>query len=442
MALTTTALDEKQATDARAMITRGIEWLISRARPDKKAFKLRWGSQKDEDARVFGEWEIVQTAYTLSRLGQALAELRAAGDSAAMFPQSLVPMLRHLETSISASSSTYVVAAVGNALALAGPWAEPAANKLAEMLFRRQQSNGSLSFPRATLSVLRASGATADREAGAMTLHLWTRVAPRWPADGLRRPMEKLVAWLMSGGRWSSTHDTQLGFGAMLAYFAIAPPTPGDRVVAVSVDGTEVERVVVEAGARKSRVDLPPGSLTSALEKGTGTKTLEFKVVQGGEAGFLPFQLNLAYTSTDPHLVTRDELPLRLTVDLPSSSTPEGHTTSLSVAVHNAEGKELPMTVIVVGFPGGLEPSIPHLDELVATSPLVRYYELDGRKVTLILESIPKVGAQFLLDAVAAVPGEFSGPASVAYPYYMPSLKAWARPLKISITSDAEFELL
>ncbi len=64
----------------------------------------------------------------------------------------------------------------------------------------------------------------------------------------------------------------------------------------------------------------------------------------------------------------------------------------------------------------------------------VAFYETRPREVTLYWDGIHQGETHTVaLDLTAAVPGEFTGPASSAYPYYNDDEKAWDAGLEVRI---------
>jgi uncharacterized protein YfaS (alpha-2-macroglobulin family) len=96
-----------------------------------------------------------------------------------------------------------------------------------------------------------------------------------------------------------------------------------------------------------------------------------------------------------------------------------------------AEGQ--PMTVAIVGLPGGVEPRAEELDEL-QDSGRFDYYEIRGREVVFYWRTIqPGAVKHVEFHVTATIPGKYTGPASRAYLYYTAEQKSWAPALEIEI---------
>jgi hypothetical protein len=129
--------------------------------------------------------------------------------------------------------------------------------------------------------------------------------------------------------------------------------------------------------------------------------------------------------------------PIALELDLPSSDSGEavaqGDTVEVNATVTNTSRTGLPMSVAVIGLPGGLEPVIESLDKL-RDSGQIDYYELRGRDLVLYWRTIaPAESKQIVVPCVAEVGGRYTGPASRAYLYYTAESKTWEEPLVVTI---------
>ena len=92
-----------------------------------------------------------------------------------------------------------------------------------------------------------------------------------------------------------------------------------------------------------------------------------------------------------------------------------------------------PMTVAIIGLPGGVQPRVEELDELQQAGTF-DYYELRGREVILYWRTIePGEVKEIDFNVTATIPGKYTGPASRVYLYYTAEEKVWIEPLAIEI---------
>jgi alpha-2-macroglobulin-like protein len=103
------------------------------------------------------------------------------------------------------------------------------------------------------------------------------------------------------------------------------------------------------------------------------------------------------------------------------------------VSLENLSAEGLPMAVAIVGLPGGLEARADQLKELIKAGR-VDFVETRGREVILYRRALaPQQKSELVLSCLAAVPGDYRGPASRAYLYYTDEHKQWVEPLQIAI---------
>jgi hypothetical protein len=113
----------------------------------------------------------------------------------------------------------------------------------------------------------------------------------------------------------------------------------------------------------------------------------------------------------------------------------EGDVIEATARVTNLTDTQLPTVVAIVGVPGGLEPRIDQLKELVKAKT-IDAYEVRGRDVVLYWRGMtPKQQLRVPVSLVAAVPGRYTGPASRAYLYYGNEHKVWVAGLSADVSA-------
>jgi hypothetical protein len=101
--------------------------------------------------------------------------------------------------------------------------------------------------------------------------------------------------------------------------------------------------------------------------------------------------------------------------------------------MENRTAAGLPMTVAVIGLPGGVEPRAEELNEL-RDAGTFDYYEVQPREVVLYWRGLaPQERKMVAFTVTAAIPGFYTGPASRAYLYYTSEQKTWDKPLAVEI---------
>lgn len=135
--------------------------------------------------------------------------------------------------------------------------------------------------------------------------------------------------------------------------------------------------------------------------------------------------------------VTAAGCKVRLATALARDEVREGEAVDLEVGVVNISNDDVPMTVAIVGLPGGLETRPDQLKELVKESK-VDFIETRGRDVVLYFRGLSAGARKVLtLSLVAAVPGRYTGAASRAYLYYTDEEKHWVSPLAVRVVASA-----
>ena len=145
----------------------------------------------------------------------------------------------------------------------------------------------------------------------------------------------------------------------------------------------------------------------------------------------MPYTIAVKLNSEKP--ASSDECKMKLQVSLTNPTVKEGGVTEAQVICENTAKETVPTPVAIIGIPGGLEVRHDQLKELVKSKKIAAY-EVLGREVVLYwreLKANEKV--ELPLSLVAAIPGQYTGPASRSYLYYTDEHKQWADPLQVVI---------
>jgi hypothetical protein len=121
-------------------------------------------------------------------------------------------------------------------------------------------------------------------------------------------------------------------------------------------------------------------------------------------------------------------------VSLKDKQIVEGNVTEANVTVTNKDKETIPTPIAIVGIPGGLEVRHDQLKELVKANKIAAY-EVIGRDVVLYWREL-KGGEKvdLPLSLIAAIPGQYTAPASRAYLYYTDEFKQWVPGVSVDIT--------
>ncbi len=319
-----------------------------------------------------------------------------------------------------ASNDGYLLALAANVLLNAK---DDGALAVMDKLTGKQEADGAVRG--AATSITRSGGEGLEIETTSLAILAWLR------APGHEPMCDKAARWLFErckGGRFGATQSTVLALKAILGYDAAMarPKAPGK--VALRIDGQTVRELPFgtdDAGT----LDL--GAFADRLTPGEHAIEL---VMEGGSE--MPYALQVRYSAAKP--ANHPDCAVRLKTALSSAQVREGETVDLAVELTNATQEGQPMTVAIIGLPGGLEPRHDQLKELVK-SGTVDFYETRGREVILYQRCLrPGEVVKANLSLIAAVPGRYTGPASRAYLYYTDERKQWTDPLQVTVARAGE----
>ncbi len=382
------------------MIDRTRTWLLNR-RDGQGGFKRErralhtWLADADL-SNAYITWALLEAGETNPTLSEEIASLNEAAGK---------------------SSNLYVVALAANVQWLAGE--SEAAKALMDRLAKEQQPDGSVEGQQ---SIVGSGGISLQIETTALATLAWLR------DKAYTANVEKSIKWLAEqckGGRYGSTQSTVLALKAIVEYDkARSTPKAGGNVQLL-LDGQAVGEPVVFTKETQGVIELP--NLSHLLTP--GKHTIELKMTDGAE---MPYVVTINYHSVTPS--SSEDCQVNLDVALTKDRLGEGEITEAAVTVTNKADQSTPMTVAIIGLPGGLEPRHDQLKELVKSEQAAAY-EVLGRDVVLYWRSLqPNEKKELSLSLIAAVPGSYTGPASRAYLYYTNELKTWVDGLKVEIT--------
>ncbi len=383
-----------------AMLTRSREWLLKQ-RDGKGGFERKrralhtWVEDKDSsDAYI--TWALLEGGE--KNLSAEVARVKEAAKVA---------------------KNSYVVALAANVLSLAGDsaGAKEAMTKLASL----QKDTGLVGG--ATQSIVGSTGSSLEIETTSLAVLAWMR-SPAF-ALNVEKSM-KALADSCKDGRYGATQSTVLALRAIVEFDKKKAGERKPGAVKLFVDGKAV-------GAQQKYDGSTNGAVTFADVgelMNPGEHTLEL-VQEGGSA--IPFSIAVRSNRVQPE--SSKDTRVSLDVKLGSGALKEGDVIEATARVTNLSDAPLSTVVAIVGIPGGLEPRIDQLKELVKAQT-IDAYEVMGRDVVLYWRGMtPKQQVRVPVSLLAAVPGKYTGPASRAYLYYGDEHKAWVAGLSADIAA-------
>jgi alpha-2-macroglobulin-like protein len=382
------------------MLTRSREWLLKQ-RDGKGGFERKrralhtWVEDKDSsDAYI--TWALLEGGE--KNLSAEVARVKEAAKVA---------------------KNAYVVALAANVLAIAGDTtgAKEAMTKLASL----QRDSGLVGG--GTQSIVGSTGDSLEIETTSLAVLAWMR-SPAF-ALNVEKSM-KALADSCKDGRYGSTQSTVLALRAIVAFDKKKAGERKPGAVKLFVDGKAVGAPQKYDGSTNGAVTFADvGELMSP-----GEHTLEL-VQEGGSA--IPFSIAVRSNRVQPE--SSKDTRVSLDVKLGSGALKEGDVIEATARVTNLSDAPLSTVVAIVGIPGGLEPRIDQLKELVKAQT-IDAYEVMGRDVVLYWRGMtPKQQVRVPVSLLAAVPGTYTGPSSRAYLYYGDEHKAWVAGLSADIAA-------
>ena len=275
-----------------------------------------------------------------------------------------------------------------------------------------------------TQSIVGSTGQSLAIETTAFATLAWLRAGGDYTGN-----VEKAIKGLAEAskdGSYGATQSTVLALRAVLEYDRVRSAGRKPGAVKLLVDGKPLGAAVKYDGTTQTALMLPDASELLS----PGEHTLEL-VQEGG--GQLPWSMAVKSNRVKPE--NSPETKVGLDVALSGKAINEGDVVEATARVTNLTDTQLPTVVAIVGVPGGLEPRIDQLKELVKAKT-IDAYEIMGRDVVLYWRGMtPKQQLRVPVSLIAAVPGTYVGPASRAYLYYGNEHKAWVEGLKADVVA-------
>jgi hypothetical protein len=339
----------------------------------------------------------------------------------------LAAEVKRVEEAGLASANSYVVALAANVAQLASDAAT--AKVLLGKLADKQGANGFVQG--GTQSIVGSTGQSLAIETTALATLAWLRGSPAPPktANPYGVHIEKAMKGLQEAskdGSYGATQSTVLALRAVLEYDRQRTADRRPGTVTLLVDGRPFGGALKYDGSTQNALQF--GDVSELLAP--GEHTLELVQEAGGR---LPWSMAVRSNRVMPE--TSVETKVAFEVKLSKEVLSEGDVVEATARVTNVTGTHLSTVVAIVGVPGGLEPRLDHLKELVKAKS-IDAYEVMGRDVVLYWRGLPpRQQLRVPVSLVAAVPGKYVGPSSRAYLYYGAEHKAWVAGLAADVTA-------
>jgi hypothetical protein len=393
------------------MVARTRRWLMNR-RDGAGGFK-----RNPRHLHVWSVQQQIVNAYVL----WAITEADVAAGQSQRTAAELGSELQQLNRVAQKSKDAYLIALSAAALLNADMSEQGIA--LLDKLKKQQAQNGSLD---GKTTVTSSGGFSRRVETTAIATLAWLK-SKRY-TDQARKAGKWLTTNRQGSAGFGSTQATVLALKALVAISDHTQSSAG-RELLVKLRGKTIGQVDLPHDSRSGEVVEIKG-LTDAL--GDLDDVAEIELDAKGSSG-LSYTIDLSYHAITPTSDPKCPLSLITTWKDEPKQVSAGGTIGVRCSLRNKSDEGLPMTVAIVGLPGGVEPNVQQLDELRDAGKF-DYYELRGREVIFYWRTLePKVEKQIDFTVTATVPGQYTGPASRAYLYYTAEQKNWVKPLEIEI---------
>eukprot|EP00026_Physarum_polycephalum_P003227 Phypoly_transcript_03237.p1 GENE.Phypoly_transcript_03237~~Phypoly_transcript_03237.p1 ORF type:complete len:799 (+),score=122.12 Phypoly_transcript_03237:183-2399(+) len=387
------------------MIQRCYDWLLSR-RDGKGSFHIN-----EHVLHVWSTEALMSDSYILYSLTKSGFD-----------PAKIEPELKHLINRLEGSEDTYMLALFANILYFIKD-TERFHNVL-DNLSNMQLKNGTLPDPKTT--VTHSDGKAKKIETISLAMLAWLNSDQ--PAH--RVSAAKGAQYLFENselGGYCNTQATVLAIEAIIQFDIknATPKKPG--TIQILAAGDVLQTINIDENTTGA-VNFTDFAEAISLP---GPHKITIRQTAGSE---LNYSLGVSFyaemgDSSEKCGVHIDHLALR------NTTITEGEGTEIAVKIRNKNDEPLPMTMVIVGLPGGLELRHEKMKDLVSAGKLASY-ELFGARLVVCYfrHMLPKQEISFEIDVVAAVPGTYTGPASCAYLYYTKEYKHWLEGMSVKIT--------
>lgn len=398
-----TDMSKVRSVDAD-MLSRSKAWLLKQKDGKGGFTRARralhtWIEDKDtSDAYI--TWALLESGQSPKDLSAEIARVKAAGES---------------------SANSYVIAVASNVMQLAGDKAT--ASKLLAKLAEKQNDKGMVGG--GTQSIVGSTGVSLGIETTSFAVVGWLRSGSADFTPHVEKAI-KALAEASKDGSYGATQSTVLALRAVLEYDKVRSASRKPGSVQLLVDGKPLGAPVKYDGKTQTELTFPDASELVA----SGSHSIELVQTEGGQ---LPWSVSVKSFRVKPE--SSPETKVGLEVALSKAALNEGDLVEATARVTNLTDAQIPTVVAIVGVPGGLEPRVDQLKELVKAKS-IDAYEIRGRDVVLYWRGMtPKETRRVPVSLVAAVPGKYVGPASRAYLYYGNEHKVWVAGLSADVAA-------
>jgi uncharacterized protein YfaS (alpha-2-macroglobulin family) len=244
--------------------------------------------------------------------------------------------------------------------------------------------------------------------------------------EAIRGALNWLIGQRDSAGTWHSTQATVLALRALLA--GTGRPLGGGetRQVDVVLDGKSVQELIIPP--EQAEV-LKQVNLSSLLARGRHHLRLADRNGTDGS-----YQVAFSYYTPGREEKRQQTLALWLTYD--RRELRAGEDVGVSVVVDNLREETAPMVMVELPIPPGFTLIDDSLAKLAGSQgPIARIQQAAGKALVYLRSLEPGKPLELPYRLRAAMPGELTAPAAVAYEYYDPDRVVRTEPIRLKVAA-------
>lgn len=390
----------------KKMLTRTGNWILEKR--DGKGGFIRNSKALDSFGRASDEITNAYIVYALSEAG-FIYEIKKEVEKA-------------FETA-EKQDDPYQMALVCNALL---NLKDKRAGDLLLKLLKHQQADGS--FTGKTHSVTCSTGKALSVETTALTILAALKSGVKAP-EKVGKAVKFIISSRSPHGGFGNTQSTVLALKALVEYTKFSRQTAESGTFEIFVNGKKAATKSYEKG-EKNEIAISGEVLNQYFTEGEYLIEIKCSAVKHP----LPYTFSVNYNTETPQSSPKCSVSLQTKLLTGNKNIKTGDTIRLKSTLSNLKPEDgLPMTIAILGIPGGLSPQPWQLKEL-QEKKAVDYYEIRGNNVIFYYRQMkPGEKREINLDLKAEFPGTFTGAASNAYLYYTNEYKNWVKGNAITI---------
>jgi hypothetical protein len=272
-------------------------------------------------------------------------------------------------------------------------------------------------------TIVRSYGEASNREATAYWLLALLKDTTNTDYNLVQKCLEYINKG-KTGGGFGNTQATSVCLQALTRYATLAGTKSIEGEFCLSVNDSKECLNLAYIAQKDMRAGI---DFTNKLRKGSNSIVIDYTNTNNPYS----FITNVSWFATTPP--TSKLCPLRLSANIGKQDIKVNETVRLSVRLENTEKTAKPMSVAIIGIPGGMSLQPWQLKEL-QEKEIFDFYEITNDNLVIYYRELgPSETKTIDLDLKAEIAGSYTGIASSAYVYYMNEHKYWINGIKVDI---------